>query len=478
MDERYWSVVADRYRLGRRLDQGRSAEGGVTYIAYDLHLDQKVAVTLHSIGGLQGRSVNHFERADEQFVLVNRRLARVNHEGIPQIRDVGHLDDEIYVVTALVDGVSLAHLLAKHGPLEPGTAAAIGAHICAALHAAHSKGVTHGSLKSTSIRLCRDNTVKVLGFGSPATPSRPTADRSSSRRDENVAGDAYPAPEQIKGAHGFPASDLYAVGCILNHMVAGQPSIAAGFADAAPGHRVLAADSPRADMPKNSVALNRLISELMAEAPADRPCDAVTVYHQLLAFIEPTLPTAIAEICDLHLAFSAPGSVLLRNSDATAPGRNYFPSDPDDHDVRSHLESLFGFMEDYPRKGEHQLVLDAVREFLAKWSFLADHPEGLHYRFDEAAILLTLGEHQEALSRLPELVDLLARAEPRYPTEACEGRMLIGDCLVAAGRTEDALVVWRSVLTDWVRFDRGSNPKIAHLQQRIRAAELVVGPGR
>ena len=476
MDERYWSVVADRYRLGRRLDRLRAAPGGVTYIAYDLHLDQKVAVTLHSVGGLQGQSGDYFERADERFILVNRRLARVHHEGIPEILDIGHLDREIYVVTRLIDGDSLAGLLSKHGPLNPGTAAAIGAHICAVLHAAHSKAVTHGNLTSADIVLCVDNTVKVLGFGNPATPSRPTAGRASSRRDENVVGDAYQAPEQIKGAHGFPASDLYAVGCVLKHMVTGQPSIA-GPGAAAPDHRDLAAESARVAMPNSRVVLDRLISELMAETPGSRPRDAAAVYNQLLELIEPGELALSAGSCDPSLAFNKPGSTLLRRSDATAPGLNYFPSDPEDHDIRSHMEGLFGLKEDCARKGHYHLVLDAVRGFLSRWSFLADHPEGLYYRFDEAELLLALGEPQEALTRLTALVDLLVKAEPQSPTKACECRMLIGDCLIAAGRTEDALTIWRSTLTEWVRLD-GLDPKTEHLRQRIRAAELAVGPRR
>ena len=471
MDERLWSVVADRYRLGRRIAQGQAAGGGATYIAYDLHIDQKVAVTLYSAGDLQGRSVNQTERADERFIIVNRRLARIDHAGIPQIRDVGRLGDEVYVVAALVEGVSLAHVLSEPRHLGPGSAAAIGAHVCAALQAAHSKGVTHGDLKPASILLSPDCTVKILGFGSPATPSRPTASRPTA--DQH---DAYKAPEQVRGACGFPGSDLYALGTILFHMVTGQPPFAAGTGDTAPQDcRTLTTESARAIMPETPVALDRLISALMAEVPGDRPSDATTVYNQLLEFIEAGESTPIAGSCDPSLAFKTPGLTLLRSADATVPGINYFQSDPDDHDIRSHMEGLFGLREDHPRKGQYQLVLDALREFLAKWSFLANHPEGLHYRFEEAEILLTLGEPQEALSRLTALVDLFTKAEAGSPTKACECRMLIGDCLAAAGRTEDALTTWRSALAEWVKFDGGRHPKIADLRHRIRAAELAHG---
>ena len=471
MDERLWSVVADRYRLGRRIAQGQAARGGATYIAYDLHLDRKVAVTLYSAGGLQGRSLIETERADERFILVNRRLARIDHAGIPQIQDVGRRGDEIYVVTALVEGVSLAHVLSEPRHLGLGSSAAIGAHICAALHAAHSKGVTHGDLKPANVLLCPDNTVKVLGFGSPSTPSRPTTSRPTTSQD-----DAYRAPEQVRGACGFPGSDRYALGAILFHMVTGQPPFAVGTAGTAlQGRRTLATESARAIVPETPVALDRLISALIAEAPGDRPRDATTVYEQLLEFIEASESTLVGGFCDPSLAFKTPGSALLRSADATAPGINYFQSDPDDHDIRSHMESLFGLMEDHPRKGQYQLVLDALRQFLAKWSFLADHPEGLHYRFEEAEILLALGEHQEALSRLTALVDLFTKTEPRSPTKACECRMLVGDCMAAAGRTEDALAAWRSALTEWVKFDGGHHPKFARLRQRIRAAELAHG---
>lgn len=257
-------------------------------------------------------------------------------------------------------------------------------------------------------------------------------------------------------------------------MVTGQLPFAAGTVDTAPqDRRALTSESARAIMPETPVALDRLISVLMAEAPGDRPRDATLVYNQLLEFIAAGESTPIAGSCDPSVAFKTPGSTLLRCADATAPGTNYFQSDPDDHDIRSHAESLFGLMEDYPRRGQYQLVLDALRQFLAKWSFLADLPEGLHYRFEEAEILLTLGEHQEALPRLTALVDLFAKTEPRSPTKACECRMLVGDCLAAAGRTEDALATWRSALAEWVKFDGGRDPKIAHLRQRIRAAELA-----
>ena len=91
-------------------------------------------------------------------------LASLNHPGIGGIYGLEEAEGTKALVLELVEGPTLADLIAK-GPIPVDEALPIARQIAEALEAAHEAGVIHRDLKPANIKLRDDGTVKVLDFG-------------------------------------------------------------------------------------------------------------------------------------------------------------------------------------------------------------------------------------------------------------------------------------------------------------------------
>jgi tRNA A-37 threonylcarbamoyl transferase component Bud32 len=108
-------------------------------------------------------------------------LAGFSHPNVAAVHAVQRDDHTGFVVTELVDGSSLHQMLAARGPLPPAGAARIAVQVCAALLAAHQRGLTHGNLTTANILLAIDGRVKLTDFrlaqaARPMAASDPAAD--------------------------------------------------------------------------------------------------------------------------------------------------------------------------------------------------------------------------------------------------------------------------------------------------------------
>lgn len=108
-------------------------------------------------------------------------LAGFTHPNVAVVLAVERDGRTGFVVTELVDGSSLREMLAARGPLPPAGAARIAVQVCAALQAAHQRGLTHGGLTTANIVLAIDGRVKLTDFrlaqaARAAAASDPAAD--------------------------------------------------------------------------------------------------------------------------------------------------------------------------------------------------------------------------------------------------------------------------------------------------------------
>ena len=139
--------VAGRYRLSERLGTGGMS---VVWRARDEVLDREVAVKVLSP-----------ETAADPMLLDRIRVearaaARLRHPHVVEVHDFGETEDGLpFVVMELVDGRSLADLLAK-GPLPWRTAVTIGAQVADALGAAHARGIVHRDVKPSNVMVTAD----------------------------------------------------------------------------------------------------------------------------------------------------------------------------------------------------------------------------------------------------------------------------------------------------------------------------------
>jgi serine/threonine-protein kinase len=155
----------------------------------------------------------------------------------------------------------------------------MGIQICEALHYAHERGVIHRDLKPSNLMVTEDGTIKLTDFG--IAKDLDATSLTGTNRTLGTA--AYMSPEQIRGNPAVShKTDLYALGVLFYQMLTGKTP----FEGASPVvlmHCHLNEPAPRASAKVQEIpkALDELVYNLMAKAPADRPWDAAAVGHKL-----------------------------------------------------------------------------------------------------------------------------------------------------------------------------------------------------
>ncbi|WP_204002286.1 serine/threonine-protein kinase [Micromonospora lutea] len=271
--------IGDRYELTYPIGRGGM---GQVWAGFDERLDRPVAIKF-----LRQLEVPEDERevAVKRFRREARATARLEHHGVPAVHDLGEHGDDLYLVMQLIRGIVLADHIAEQEQLSVGEAAAIGAQICSVLATAHAASLVHRDLKPQNIMIAESGAVKVLDFGVAALLGPPEASRLTAT-GRTVGTPAYIAPEQAAGGPIGPATDLYALGCILFEMLAGKPPYEASNApDMLRRHLhspIPVITEYRSDVPDD---LAHLVFCLLAKEPAERPASALEVEHLLTPFV-------------------------------------------------------------------------------------------------------------------------------------------------------------------------------------------------
>lgn len=162
--------------------------------------------------------------SDQEFV---RRFyqeaesaARLSHPNIVNTYDVGREGDTYFIVMELVDGPSLAEMIASDGKLPEPVAIDYAAQICNGLAYAHRQGLLHRDIKPANILITKDDVVKLSDFGIARAMSQQTM---AMTRPGLIMGSVYYlSPEQAQGLELHETSDLYSVGVVLYQMLTGQ----------------------------------------------------------------------------------------------------------------------------------------------------------------------------------------------------------------------------------------------------------------
>jgi eukaryotic-like serine/threonine-protein kinase len=267
-------LISGRYRLQAVLGRGGMA---TVWRGVDERLGRRVAVKL-------------LDRADTADLAMLQRFDReartaggLTHPNIVAVYDVGSDNGAPYLVMELIDGSTLAALLAG-GALPIDQAVDVARQICDALAIAHAQGVVHRDIKPANILLTLNGTVKVCDFGIARLTHQQT---DLTAQHTAIGTSAYMAPEQASGAGVDARTDLYSLGCVLYAMFTGHPP----FTGDNPltvmwQHQHQLAPSVASVRPDIPADLDTLIIRLLAKNPADRPATATEVRDRLPARAE------------------------------------------------------------------------------------------------------------------------------------------------------------------------------------------------
>lgn len=208
-----------------------------------------------------------------RFTRQAQTAARVSDARVVELLGSGQLADGVpYVVEEYVGGGSLQDLIGRRS-IEIGTAVQVCSDVARGLDVLHEARIIHRSLTPACILLEDDLHAKVGGFAL-------AKDRDASnltRAGHTVGAAHYMAPEQIRGEEVSPATDVYALGCVLYATLTGQPPFAsqvgmkllwAHLQNAAPDPRTLRQEIP--------VDLSWTLARALAKDPKERPATAGT----------------------------------------------------------------------------------------------------------------------------------------------------------------------------------------------------------
>jgi len=258
------TTLSDRYAIERELGRGGMA---TVYLAKDLKHERQVAV-----------KVLHPEIAEaigpERFLREMKVTAQLNHPHILPLLDSGESDGFLFFTMPYVEGESLREQLTRDKQLPVEEALRYAAEVADALGSAHRHNVLHRDIKPENILLEEGHAV-VADFGIARAISEMGNDRLT-ETGFSVGTPFYMSPEQAAGERTLDGrSDIYALGCVLYEMLAGQVPFTGPTAEIVVRQHLAAEPQPvtqfRPSVP-NAVAATLVRS--LAKVPADRQATA------------------------------------------------------------------------------------------------------------------------------------------------------------------------------------------------------------
>lgn len=289
-----------RYRILSPLGKGGM---GMVFKAEHRMMGRLVAIKV-----INAKLIEH-PQAVARFRAEVQAAGRLSHPNIVQAYDAEQAGDVHFLAMEYVDGISLAELVHRKGPLPFRQTAAIVRKVAHGLHHAFKQGMVHRDIKPQNIMINQEGKVRVLDFGlarlvreretepanelAPMDRMRRTADALTMLGSVLGTPD-YIAPEQVEDSHQADTrADIYSLGCTCYYLLTGQPPFAGGTVmekllahteQTAPG-----IESLRADVPAQLV---QLVAKMMQRSPDARF----------------QTPIEVAQACDLFLGASSPAT--------------------------------------------------------------------------------------------------------------------------------------------------------------------------
>lgn len=237
---------------------------------------------------------------EKMFIDEAKLAARLNHENIIHIFDLGRIDDEYYIAMEYVEGKDLRSMLnqaRRRGIRIPRSLAVkVGARLASALHYAHNhpsadgrpSGIIHRDVSPRNVLLGYDGRVKLCDFGIAKAASTVGHTQIGAIKGKLQ----YMAPEQAWGKPVDGRSDIFSLGVVLYELVSGERLFTGdneiGLLEEVRECRV---KEPRRIDPSIPDQLNRIVVRALKKAPEDRYPSAAEMQKELEALLYLMPPT-------------------------------------------------------------------------------------------------------------------------------------------------------------------------------------------
>ncbi len=258
-----------KYELHTLIGEGAM---GIVWKAYDTVLRRYVALKLLS---------SHFRKTkemQERFLREARAAGAIQHPNIVTVYDLGDVDGQLFIAMELVEGRDLSDIITLREPMALERKLDLVIELLDGLHFAHQRGVIHRDVKPSNVRVVPDGRVKIMDFGIARLQS---ADASGS--GAIVGTPTYMAPEQITNGAITPATDIFAVGCMLYELLSFHKPFE-GESVHGVLYQVLTTEPKplRTVAPSIPAALERVVGKAMAKVPDERYETAAQMQSTLL----------------------------------------------------------------------------------------------------------------------------------------------------------------------------------------------------
>src|SRR3954447_17169976 len=237
---------------------------GVVYRVTDLRLNRAVALKVIT------PALSADEDFRRRFQRESQLAASVRQQNVVTIYQAGESDGLLFVTMELIQGTDLRGMISQRGRIDMASSAAIVTQIAMALDAAHATGLVHRDVKPANVLIADAQPLHVYltDFG---LTKRTSSQSGLTKTGLFVGTIDYAAPEQIKGWPVDARAHVYALGCVLFGLVAGQPPFRRENEDATMyAHTSEPPPALSSVAAGVSPALDAAVSRALAKEPDDR----------------------------------------------------------------------------------------------------------------------------------------------------------------------------------------------------------------